>query len=60
MSNERIARILDAHGVRHYQDEAGHIIGVAPWTNAQTGETGEDHEDLTGRSMEAVLWWLGY
>ena len=60
MSNERIARILDAHGMRHYQNEAGRIYGVMPWSNVITGEIGEEHEDLTGRSMEEVLWWLGY
>ena len=60
MSSERIARILDFHGMCHYQDEAGHIYGIMPWTNVITGETGEEHEDLTGYSMAKVLWWLGY
>ena len=25
MSSERIARILDFHGMRHYQDKAGRV-----------------------------------
>lgn len=56
MNNQQIAKLLDLHGIPHYQ-QGGRIY--ADSMEAFTAPL-ENVTDLTGWSRRAILEWLGY
>ncbi len=56
MSNNEIAKILDAHSVPHYTDN-DRIYADSMESNTSLFEK---VEDLTGYSLKRLRFWLGY